>query len=303
MKHLKKYLLLFLILITIITIFKYNSIISMSVIDSVDIWLKKVFPSLFIMFILNDIIINYNIVNNLFPKLNSLFNKIYKTDGLAFNTLLLTIFSGTPSNAYIIKEMLTTHKISINTANKLISFTFFNNPLFLYNVLSITFSHPTTIKLIMIQYLSNMIVGLFFREKNSKKIEIVNTSFKRNIAVIPSAISKSMNTLLMILGTITFYMIITNIIVKIFQFNSLNTILIKGIFEITQSLSILNNLAYKGIIKEIIASSIISFGGLSIHTQIKSIIENTISYKNFLMGRILQLLISTIICFLTYCII
>ena len=73
-------------------------------------------------------------------------------------------------------------------------------------------------------------------------------------------------------------------------------IILKGIFEITQSLNNLNLLNYSGIIKEIIAISIISFGGLSIHTQILSIINNTdISYKNFFRGRIYHVLISVTI--------
>ena len=77
--------------------------------------------------------------------------------------------------------------------------------------------------------------------------------------------------------------------------NDIYTVILKGIFEITQSLNILNIINYSSKVKEIIALSIISFGGLSIHTQVLSIINNTkISYKCFFSGRILHVLISTI---------
>jgi len=49
-------------------------------------------------------------------------------------------------------------------------------------------------------------------------------------------------------------------------------------------------------IKEIIAIATISFGGLSINTQIKAILEDTnINYLPFLKGRIMQALISIIL--------
>ena len=105
----------------------------------------------------------------------------------------------------------------------------------------------------------------------------------------------------LILGTITFYMIVTNIITSIITLSPFLTIIVKGIMEITQSLNILNTINYSSIIKEIIALSIISFGGLAIHTQVSTLINDTnISYKNFFKGRIFHVLISTITSTITY---
>ena len=102
----------------------------------------------------------------------------------------------------------------------------------------------------------------------------------------------------MILGTITFYMIISNYLLKIISLNIFGEVILRGILEITQSLNILTNLNILSIIKEIIALSIISFGGLSIHTQILNIISDTnIKYQNFFSGRILHVLLSTNIYF------
>ena len=51
-------------------------------------------------------------------------------------------------------------------------------------------------------------------------------------------------------------------------------------------------------LKEIIAITIISFGGLSIHSQVKNIISDTnIKYKYFLIGRIFHVLISVMLVF------
>ena len=64
MNNFFKYFLTLLIFTFILLIFKYNYLLNASVIMAVDLWLNKIFPSLFIMFILNDIIINLGLFNN-----------------------------------------------------------------------------------------------------------------------------------------------------------------------------------------------------------------------------------------------
>ncbi len=302
MNKFKKYFTIILLFIAILFLFKYNYILQDSVNNAVMLWLNKVFPSLFIMFIINDIIISTHILDNIGNILSPIFNKIYNLDGSSLIAFILSIFSGTPSSAFILKEMIQNKSISLDDANKLISFTFFSNPLFLYNILSLTFNKFITIKIIIVHYVTNLIIGLFFRNKTNNitnNYNIKESKVNTNILILlPQAITKSFNTLLMILGTITFYMIITNLFLNVFSVNLLEEIIIKGLLEITQSLNTLSKLNILSIIKEIIALSLISFGGLSIHTQVLAIINETnIKYKNFLIGRILHALFSTCIYF------
>lgn len=307
MNKIKNYFLIIILFLFIFLLFKYNYIINKSVIDSVNLWLTKVFPSLFIMFIINDIIINTDILNSITTVFNPLFNKIFNTNNNSFEAFLLSLFSGTPSSSFILKEMINNNKIDINSANKLISFTYFSNPLFLYNILNNTFNKHITFKIIIIHYLSNIFIGVLYRNKNTFNNNLLNNNIikkESSITILPKSIKKSIDTLIMILGTITFYMILTNLLLNIFKLNNIGIVILKGIFEITQSLNILNTLNCISIIKELLALSIISFGGLSIHTQVLSIISDTkISYKNFFYGRILHILISTItyiICSITF---
>ena len=298
MNKVKKIFTIILLFSFIYLLFKYNFILQKSVNDAVILWLNKVFPSLFIMFIINDLIINSHILDNLCNLISPIFNKIYHVSGTSLECFILCLFSGTPSSAYIIKEMLNNNSISEEDANKLISFTFFSNPLFLYNILSISFNKFITLKIIVVHYITNLLIGLFYRQNKSNNSNITIKT-KENINFIkltPNAISKSFNTLLMILGTITFYMIISNYLLKIIPLNIMGEVILRGILEITQSLNILPNLNILSMIKEIIALSIISFGGLSIHTQILNIISDTkVKYHNFFIGRILHVLISTTI--------
>ena len=71
---------------------------------------------------------------------------------------------------------------------------------------------------------------------------------------------------------------------------------ISSFLEITNGLNNLSILKINNEIKEIIAVATISFGGLSIHTQIKSILEDTkITYQSFLKGRIMHTIIAVIL--------
>jgi len=296
MNKVKNIFTIILFFIFIIILFKYNDILNNSVIEAVTLWLTKVFPSLFITFVLNDILINSNTLNSAFHLINPLFNRIFNTTGVSSQVFFLSLFSGTPTSAFIIKETLMKKQIDLKDANKLIAFTYFSNPLFLYNILNTIFNKHITIKIILIHYFSNIAIGLILRKKYKNKsynYAIKNEPSNNIFYLLPNAMNKSISTLLMILGTITFYMIISNIIIKIFNFQQLPNVLIKGLLEITQGLNGLKTIEIPSIIKEIIAISIISFGGLSVHTQILSLISDTkILYKNFITGRIMHVLIS-----------
>lgn len=299
MNKLKSIFTFILLFIIVYILFKYNLIITSSTYEALNIFIKKVFPSLFITFIINNIIISTNILKYINIIINPIFNKIFKTTMNSGSAFLLSIFSGTPGNILIINELLDNNKITLNDANKLLRFTYFSNPLFLYNILSISFNKHITIKIIIIHYITNIFIGLFNKKDTNNNLNTIeNNKIIFNLNIIPTSIKKSLNATLNILGTICFYLIITNILINIFNPTELIKVLLKGTLEITQGLNTINTLNNISIIKEIIALSIISFGGLSIHTQVLSEINsknNNLEYKYFLKGRILHVILSTII--------
>ena len=283
--------------VSIIFIFTNNKDVAEVIINATNLFLRKVFVSLFPMFIINDILINLNIPYYFYLVFNKLFLKVFKTSGLGAYVFIMSLISGTPSNAYILKELVEERKLSYEEASHFLMFTYFSNPLFLTIMLGSIFDSKTTLKIILIHYISNILIGILERGKAPK---ITHQSFqletrKRNGILIKS-INKSISTLLMILGTVTFYMLLTYIITYPFQNNILLKTCFSGFLEITNGLNNLINVNIYSKIKEIIAIAIISFGGLSIHTQIKAILEDTqIKYKYFLKGRLLHTMISILL--------
>lgn len=276
----KRKLIIFTIMTLIILVFKnYQSVLS-STIDGVNIWLYKVFPYLFIMIIIQDLLINLNFAN--FFKRTSTY------------IFFMSIISGSPSNAYIISKLVKEEKITKEYGNTCLIFTFFTNPLFLYSILNIIFnSLYMTIKIMIIIYISNFMIYFYYK----KDLPVANMYGKSSNINLPSSIKSSINTNLMVLGSIVFYFIISNILINTFNIGYPCNIFLRGLLEMTQGL---NDVIYlNSDIKVITTIIFITFGGFSIHTQVKCILdEYGLDYKYFFKGRILQLIIAIILTFI-----
>ena len=274
----KKILIYLPILIFIILIFINYNIVLESTINACYIWLYKVFPYLFIMIILNNILINLN------------FYQIFKRPSTY--VFIMSLLSGSPTSAYIISNLHKEAIIDNCYADTSLLFSYFANPLFLYTMLNSIFKNNyIVIKLIIIHYISNFIIYLINKNK------LNNYSNKRNNNLtfnLTHSIKEAINTTLMVLGTIIFYLVISNIIIKSINMPPSLSLLFRGILEMTQGLNYLidENIIYK----EILTIFFLSFGGLSIHTQVKCILdEANLDYKYFLKGRTYQTIISLIL--------
>lgn len=272
MKNIIKEIILFTIIILyLIYCLTFSSYIKEQVIYSINIWITKIIPSLFPTFIIIDLIYNSNI-------------PYYINKYLHINCLyILSIISGSPSNAYILKK----NNIDIT---ELLSVTKYTSLIFTYNYLKSIFNTNTAILLILLNILSNIILILIIKPQNS--VESINKKSNPFTTIINS-ITKNINTLITILGTIIFFNtlpinLITNTYIKTF---------ILSILEITTSLNNLNTIKIPLNMKLLFTIISLSTCGLCIESQIKSIINDTsINYNKYLTYRLIHL---TIYLFLT----
>ncbi|MDE6292258.1 MAG: hypothetical protein K2L98_01095, partial [Bacilli bacterium] len=104
----------------------------------------------------------------------------------------------------------------------------------------------------------------------------------------------NINILLNILGTITIFLMLANILPINIPFIK---ICFSGILEVTNGLNKIN-LFFRGhILYDYLVLFILSFGGLSIFIQIKSILKDTsLNIRYFFISRLLCANISFIIC-------
>ena len=297
---------LILIIITIEVLIKSNLVIN-SVKFSFNMWISNIFPSLFPFFIIGNILIELNFPQILGELLKKIICKLFKINSNASFILILSMLSGFPSSAKYTKDLLDKNIIDEKDATKILTFTHFSNPLFILGTVS-TFLHSKKLAILVLisHYLGNFIIGIILRNYNQKeikntKINLNNIKLKKvNIGnIISNSIKSTINTLLLILGSTTVFLIITTIINSIIPLNGILKPIINGIFEMTQGLKYLENLNINSNIKALISVGILSFGGLSVHMQIITIISETkIKYLPYFISRILHAFISIVMLYL-----
>lgn len=289
-------LLCFIILILILL---NKTLVSDTIITSFYIWFNTMLPSMFPMFILSDILITYNFTNYLPKKLISYLSKIFNLSNNAIFIFLLSMISGFPLNAIIIKNSFDNKLLTKEECEHLLYFTHFSNPLFILNTVGIFYLNSNIYGIIILisHILSNIIIAILLRNKNYPNIHYIslNSNCQSFGTTLSNSINKAISSLLMISGTVTLFLILSTLITHIFNLNSYLGTLVQGILEMTMGLSSLSKLNISNLYKVILSIFFLSFGGLSIHLQVYSSIDNCFSYKNYFIGRIYQIVISIII--------
>lgn len=246
-------------------------------------------------YVISDLLINYGLIDILAFLFKKIINKLFNVSENASFVIFFSMFTGFPSSAKYLKNLLDLNYISIEDANKIIRFTHFSNPLFIINVIGNTIIGNKKIGFLILlsHYLSNFIIGFLYRKEQTQKIttkRIKNT--KSFGSILTASFINSFDSLLIVLGSLITFKILTSIIFHYFESN----FIISSLLEITQGLFALKYLTLNIELKALIAVAMISFGGFCIHTQVYSILSETkISYKNYFFSRILHVIIATTI--------
>jgi len=293
-------LLLFFILIFII-ILNYN-IVTNNILLSFNICFNNLFPTLIPFMLISNILIKYDFINELSNLFNFVTTKIFKVNKNCSFAIIMSMISGTPSNSKYLKELYDNNLINIYDIKKCLSFCHFTNPIFILNTIGLDFLNNKKLGLIILisHFISSFIMALLYRNKKNIVIKNQPTQKINNkfITVLNNSIINTANTLLLILGIITFCLIVTSLIDVIFKVNN-NLKFIYGLIEITQGLKYLSLSNLNISIKAIICSFLISFGGICIHVQVFSILDNKkIRYLPYLFSRILHSIISALITYI-----
>ena len=297
-------------------LFLSNDIIN-TIRTAIDIWLNNIFPSLFPFFVLSNFLINYGFVEFLSELLKPI-TKFLKLNPSSSFILVMSVISGFPSNAKYTKELYLNNLIDCEEASKILTFTHFSNPLFILGTVAISFLQNKEVGflILIVHYFTNIIIALIFRNYHISTDIDSKVSFKKAInnmhekrinnhktfgSIMQESLANTIQTLVLILGTITFFLVITTIIDKNININSYYQSILNGFLEMTQGLKYVSLLDIPLKLKSILAVMILSFGGLSVHFQVISIISDTkIKYLPFLTARILHAAISGILVFLLF---
>lgn len=298
----KKFLNILIFIIIVSALLFNSSEVVESIKLSFSICINNLFPTLIPLLLISNIFINYNLMNDLNDIFGTFFNKIFGINKNTTFSIIMSMISGTPSNAKYLKDTYDLNLIDESDINDCLKFCHFTNPIFILNTIGLTFLNSKKLGLIILisHFLSSFIIGIFRKKRKVFKENFnTNKKDKKNfISILSNSIISSFNTLLIILGVITTCLMLTCILNKILLINQ-DYKFIYGLLEITQGLKYLSISNLNINIKAIISSFLISFGGICIHIQVFSILDNKkIRYIPYFLSRIIQGMFSSILTFI-----
>lgn len=295
-KNIYNLLTILLLLLILSSILIYSQETLKSVLFAFNIWKENIFPSLFPFFVISDLLMNYGFVNILGELTKKIMNKVFYLPGEASFVIIASMLSGFPSSAKFVKSLLEEQKINTEEAEYLLSFTHFSNPLFVIGVIGSTMLKSKKLGFIILfcHIISNFIIAIVIRKKREVDTSTINidklftiNSNKSFIQVLTSSITKTINTLILLLGIVTTFLVLSTLISNLINLNDFTRAIVSGILEMTQGIKYISAVNIPLYLKATIMTMFISFGGISIHLQIMSILSDTkVKYKNYFISRV-----------------
>ncbi len=326
----KKYLLPALCLIFIAALITFPQTAFTAALKGLNLWFDIVLPSLFPFFVASEILGETGFVKAAGRIFEPLMRPIFRVPGCGSFAMAMGVSSGYPSGAKITCDLWDKGYLTKTEAERLITFTNNSGPLFISGAVATGMlnSPGLGIMLLSSHILGSITVGMIFRfyrgigpDKALLKPMKALTKQKKDKfnfgRVFGNAVRNSMMTLFSIGGFIILFSVIINLLLEtgaIGMLSDILSILLKplgfakeileallcGIMEITTG----SNLASKAVgipadLKLAAVSFIIGWAGLSVHSQVLSIINKTgISILPYLAGKFLHGVLSAFYTFL-----
>lgn len=316
MKKIQSLIIMIILLFICFEILNDSESILKSVIFSLNIFKNNIFPSLFPFFVLSNLLIKYGLPEFMSNIFKGIMTHLFKISGECSFIFFMSILSGNPACAKYTRQLYLNGSINVYEATKVLCFSAFTSPLFILGGLTVLLNNEEAPFLILIcHYLSNILVGLLIRNYHPSKAKgkaslkkAINEMHTKRISnkesfgtIITNSLVESINTLLLILGVITIYLVITTIISNNLNLNSTFQSILNGFIEMTQGIKYISLEAIPLKLKSVLSVMIISFGGLSVHMQIMSVLSDTdIKYMPFLISRVLASIISSLSLFFIF---
>lgn len=304
----------------------------------IDLWFNIVFPSLFPFFVGAEFLNRTGVVKAFGILLEPIMRPLFNVPGCGSFTFAMGITSGYPVGAKITTDMRQEKMVTKTEAERLIAFTNNSGPLFIVGAVGVGMYNMPGIGvfLLICHILACVTVGMIFRFYGKKETAIHSLNFHSlgvrfrnelffghnskgfNLGmVLGDAVRNSIMTLLSIGGFIIVFSVLINLLLEagIIDLlaaaasiplaplgigNDLIKSLLCGFFEITTGTNTASKVVNASFMQQLMATSmIIGWAGLSVHSQVLSIIhESDISIKPYLMGKFLQGVIAALYTFI-----
>lgn len=301
-------------------------------------WWEIVFPALLPFFIGTELLVGFGVVRFMGVLLEPVMRPLFNLPGAASFVVAVGFSSGFPIGSAVTAQLRQENLISRTEGERLMSFTNNASPLFMLAAVAVGMFHDPRLGLVIAfaHYGANLTLGLLLgitsRRKgyngprNSRASQVSSASLlnralrELNLARqdnwqplgqrLSSAISKSINTLLMIGGFIILFSVIiemlgqlgvTGALARLFALlighlgldASLGNAIATGMFEVTLGAKLAAETGAPLQDKILVTTFLLSWSGLSVHAQAAGLISGTdLRLFPFFWCRLLQAFIS-----------
>lgn len=260
------------------------------------LWAGSVFPALFPFFICANFLNYLGVINRLNP---------------AAFTFSISVMSGYPVGAKVIRDMRIKDHISIQDAKRLISFCSTSGPTFMLGAVGIGMlgSVKAGIIISMCHYIGALINGTVFALRGGQiRVRDIPSTTKSGsvLDLLTEAILDALKAMGVILAYIVLFMFVTDLIQLSGVFSFVDNIYVriatKGIFEMTVGCSAMAYTAVALQAKTIMCAILISFGGISIIGQSLSMLSGSgVSARYFVLTKVCHALWAGLLSLLAVC--
>lgn len=324
--NLKKYFFTIIFILFTISLILFSDSNLLAAQNGLHLWATKVLPSLFPFFVATELLCMTNFTYILGKILNKFMKPLFNVPGESSLAIILGIISGYPIGAKVVCNLKKEKIISKIEAERLIAYTNNSGPLFILSTVGIALFQNKRIGIILLvsHVVSAILVAYFFKfwkydhieySFNENKFNFKNMPIKLSNfgEILSNSIKNAITNILSIGGFIVIFSVILSIlntsgIINIISnfFNifgipiNISTAFITGLLELTNGVFLSANL-YKDyyLISILLTSFLLGFAGISVLFQVYSIIsKENISIKPYIIGKLLQGFISTILTFI-----
>jgi sporulation integral membrane protein YlbJ len=300
----------------VVCIIIYPNSVFQSSLSGMSLWWEYVFPALLPFLILTEIMMGSGALHAVGTLLDPFMRFFFRTSGNAGWALAMGLFAGYPAGASTTAKLRERQALLPNEAERVLIVSHLCNPAVMIRVIGVGFFHQATLGMFIaiVHYTSALFMGLMLpRTRDDNRIVAPSTATERIWTramqsakaaqqedgrkfgkILGDGVTHSIQTLMLIGGWMMFFSVLQQVILHLLPplvanegFAAQLVVCILephlGAYIIAQSSSA------SLVIKVAIVGAVLGWSGLSMHAQVKSLLQSTeLRYLAFLKARLLH---------------
>ena len=255
---------------------------------TLNICMYTLMPTMFASILFSQILIKLDFEKYIPNFIINIFKKIFNINKKEVIIFILSIISGYPNNANLLKDN--------PNLNNIIHYTNFVNPIFLIATVGCIYLKDIKLSIIILlsHYISNFLLGIILRNNNN--LNDNNSLNKTNsfLNIYYSAIRNTVISVSIIFANILFFSFVLSIVKYFISINPILDSILYGSLEFSSGIYNITHLISNKFINGLIITIIITFSSFSIHMQIINL-NKKIRYFKYLIYRFINVFISIIV--------